>query len=243
MKKTILKSMAFALAGSLLSYGAANATIMDSTTSPALYDGNVTELTNGAYSTPDDWGINSENMPTGGLDHYSYYTWSLSDNILEGGAINIVFHDIYNYVAEPNTLEVIIFNEPSSGPLPDGLNLAGNDDELLSPDWSSLYGQTVYSIGVWTDDDGPAWPYRDYPAGTTNDVVFSITAGDIGEANWSSLMNDTNNTFVLGIDPDCHYATSEITVETPVPEPATMLLFGTGLVGLAGISKRRKKKA
>lgn len=29
---------------------------------------------------------------------------------------------------------------------------------------------------------------------------------------------------------------------SPVPEPTTMLLFGTGLVGLAGISIRRKKK-
>jgi hypothetical protein len=58
-----------------------------------------------------------------------------------------------------------------------------------------------------------------------NDIVFDA---------------DTNSMVSTSISHDGAFVGRH--VDDPVPEPATMLLFGTGIAGIVGIRLRKKKK-
>ncbi len=79
---------------------------------------------------------------------------------------------------------------------------------------------------------------------TNNDVISAL----IVNVDWLNddgfldvTVNVTNNCGVgdIGLDSSKLYGTAEV---APVPEPATMLLIGTGLIGFAGIRRKKIKK-
>jgi hypothetical protein len=67
-------------------------------------------------------------------------------------------------------------------------------------------------------------------------LIVSLISSHGGYITWSDAI-DSPNQVVMGSVSITKLAAS------PVPEPATMLLFGTGLAGLTGTRLRRKKKA
>jgi hypothetical protein len=174
----------------------------------------------------------------GELDHNNYYTWGIKWNLPSGEHITgatLTYKNIYDWTQETDHLYTHLLDTVKDPNGPSHL-----------PNWFNNGGYSTITItGTDNEGGGDKFAGKDPLLGDWNDpgggphlLMYNI------DSSYFWLLSDGN--FGFGIDPDCHYyndgITFNITTTTEAPEPATMILLGSGLIGLAGLARRRFRK-
>lgn len=120
----------------------------------------------------------------------------------------------------------------------DGRNIGSTSSNGVLYDhgnWDSYYSYNIVNAGTYTVSLST---FYNTPNGTTlaDGFAYDSEAG-ILFANWY----EPSNGYKTGAY-EFHVLNVDTATSNAVPEPTTMLLFGTGLVGLAAVNRRRSQK-
>lgn len=189
------------------------------------------------------WGINGINLSGQQITSASLTFANLQDIDQDAGNMLYIelLNDVNNWHYASNGLGTYTYLDTKLVPQPGSNANVFTSSTGVYNTWSSNT-QTIWSGGT------TLLTQQNLPINSSPNPYTYVFSGDALAALNTYLQNGS---FGIGFDPECTYAGNSIAFtfqlgpnnQTPVPEPATLILMGIGMVGIAGFGRRSINKA